>query len=211
MSAQAAIREDLVMQALMGLHRAWPLERRIQREACDATQETYTALLTRWVQTADGPQPVGFDDEALDELAALDAVYLTADRLACPPFCPAQTDIVLHFPHGTLHAVSALDALALPRLLDAPARIETRCPISDEVLSFTVTRDGSLREEDLGAASLAMRKIAAEVRRYPLDLAPGIRFVHPAAGASMSQALTLLEGAAVAHAFYAFQRKLLAG
>ena len=86
MSAQAEIRGDQVIQALMGLHRAWPLENRIRREACDATRETYLALLTRWMQTADGPQPVGFDEEALDELAALDAVYLTADRLACPPF-----------------------------------------------------------------------------------------------------------------------------
>ena len=211
MNPQATIREDLVMQALMGLHRAWPLEKRLRHDACDATRETYLALLARWIQAGSGPDPSGFDAEALDELSALDAIYLTAGRLACPPFCPAQTDITLHFPHVTLHAVSALDALALPRLLDAPARVETRCPLSDEPLAFTLTRDGSLPEAELGSAMVAMRKIAVEVRRYPLDLAPGIRFVHPAAGARMNQALTLLEGAAAANAFYAFQRRLLAG
>ncbi len=209
MSTRAAIREDRVVQALMGLHRAWPLENRIRQEACDATRETYLALLTRWRQTSAAPEAVGYDEAALDELAALDAIYLTRDRLACPPFCPAATDITLHFPHETLYAASALDALALPRLLEAPARVETRCPVSNEPLAFTVTRAGSLQEDQLGSAMVALRKISTEVRRYPLDLAPGIRFVHPAAGAAMNQALTLLEGAAVANAFYGFQRRLL--
>jgi hypothetical protein len=50
-----------ILQALMALHRAWPVERRIRREACDSTRETYLAVLTRWAQTASAPAPVGFD------------------------------------------------------------------------------------------------------------------------------------------------------
>jgi hypothetical protein len=42
-----------------------------------------------------------------------------------------------------------------------------------------------------------------------MDVAPGIRFVHPALAGRFPQHLPLAEAAAVAHAFYAFQRKML--
>ena len=61
-----------VLAALTGLHRAFPLERRLQKEACDATRETYLAALLRWVQTGVAPSVDGFDVESLDELTALD-------------------------------------------------------------------------------------------------------------------------------------------
>jgi hypothetical protein len=194
--------------ALMGLHRAYPLERRIKNEACDDTRETYMAVLLRWMQTGVAPLTAGFDRESLDELEALDAIFVLSESISCPPFTSAPTDIQVHFAHETLHALSALDALALPRILNAPATVETRCVMSGEPISFTLNQHGELRPEEIGTAVVAFQKVASTITRYALDLAPGIRFVLPQHRGALRQTLTLLEASAVANAFYAFQRKL---
>ena len=206
---EATADSQRVLAALMGLHRAYPLERRMRNEACDDTRETYLAVLLRWTQTGAAPLTAGFDREALDELAALDAIFIVDGQIGCPPFNVAATDIQVHFPHETLHVLSALDALALPRLLDAPATIETRCAMSGESISLTLTPKGELRPEELGAAVVAFQKVANEVARYTFDLAPGIRFVLPQHSDGLRQTLTLGEASAVANAFYSFQRRLL--
>ncbi|NWG40114.1 MAG: hypothetical protein HXY27_09175 [Hydrogenophilaceae bacterium] len=208
-SAQADL--DKILAALKGLHRAFPIEQRLKIQACDSSRETYLAVLTRWMQTSAAPAPTGFDAEALEELMALDALYFTEDEqaLGVPPFCPVKTDIILHFPHETLYAVSAIDALALPRLLDAAATLETFCPASGQPIQFRIDAQGSPFESDLSNAVVAFRKIIEEPRHYARDVAPGIRFVHPALAGQFSQHLNLAEAAAVAHGFYAFQRRLL--
>ena len=131
-----------VLAALTGLHRAYPLERRISNEACDDSRETYLAILMRWIHSGVAPLTTGFDREALDELAALDAIFIIDGQIGCPPFNVAATDIQVHFPHETLHVLSALDALALPRLLQTAATIETRCAMSGEAIQLTLTQDG---------------------------------------------------------------------
>ncbi len=208
---QANADSQRVLAALMGLHRAYPLERRIRNEACDDTRETYLAVLLRWMQTGAAPSTDGFDREALDELIALDALFVVDGRIGCPPFSAAPTDISVHFPHETLHALSALDALALPRAVNAAGTIETHCAMSGEPISITMTESGELRAEDMEVALVAFQKVADSVNRYTFDLAPGIRFVRPEHAAVLRQTLTLSEAAAVANAFYAFQRKLLRG
>jgi hypothetical protein len=208
---QANADSQRVLAALMGLHRAYPLERRIRNEACDDTRETYLAVLLRWMQTGAAPSTDGFDRDALEELIALDALFVVDGRIGCPPFSAAPTDIQVHFPRETLHAVSALDALALPRALNAAGTIETHCAMSGEAISITMTESGELRAEDLGVALVAFQKVADNVNRYTFDLAPGIRFVRPEHAAPLRQTLTLSEAAAVANAFYSFQRKLLKG
>lgn len=200
-----------VLAALAALHRAWPLERRIREGACETTRETYLAVLMRWLQTGAPPTADGFDREALDELTALDILFPRDGRLACPPFAVGPTDIRVHFPHETVHAFSALDALALPRLLGMAGTIEATCAVTGQTLRFVVTESGSPRAEDLGAARLVLRKLADEVNRYVFDLAPGIRFVKPQAGEALRQTLSLAEAMAVANAFYAFQRAMLRG
>ena len=195
----------------MALHRAWPLERRVLKEACNSTRETYVAVLTRWMQTASAPSPAGFDVEELDELLALDALFLTEDEQAigAAPFCPVQTDIVVHFPHQDLYALSALDALALPRLLNAAGAIETRCPVSGHAISLQLDAKGNPMQGEVDKAIIVLRKTSDEIHHYSLDLAPGIRFVHPSSSARFPQSLSLAEAIAIANAFYGFQRKLL--
>lgn len=202
-----------VLAALKGLHRAFPIEQRLKTRACDSTRETYLAVLSRWVQTAAAPSPAGFDAEALDELLALDTLFLTEDEQAigAAPFCPVATDITVNFPHETLHALSALDALALPRLLGTAGVIETRCPASGQSISLQIDAQGNPLPADLDKAIVVFLKTSQHIQHYALDLAPGIRFVHPSTGGRFSQSLGMPEAAAVAHAFYAFQRKMLAG
>lgn len=210
-SAQADLNK--VLAALKGLHRAFPIEQRLKTQACDSTRETYLAVLSRWVQTASAPAPAGFDAEALDELLALDALYLTEDEQAigAAPFCPVETDIKLSFPHETLYALSALDALALPRMLGSAGVIETRCPASGQPISLQIDAQGNPLPADLDKAIVAFLKISDQVQHYSHDVAVGIRFMHPALRGRFAQSLTLAEAAAVSHAFYAFQRKMLAG
>lgn len=210
-SAQADINK--VLAALKGLHRAFPIEQRLKIQACDSTRETYLAVLARWVQTASAPSPAGFDAEALDELLALDALYLTEDEQAigAAPFCPVETDIKLSFPHETLYALSALDALALPRLLGSAGVIETRCPVSKQPIRLQIDAQGNPLPAELDQAIVVFQKISEHVQHYSHDIAGGIRFVHPALRGHFPQSLTLAEAAAAAHAFYAFQRRMLAG
>jgi hypothetical protein len=208
---QANADSQRILAALMGLHRAYPIERRIKKEACDDTRETYLAVLLRWLQTGVAPSTDGFDRESLDELTALDALFIVDGRIGCPPFGAAPTDIQVHFPHETLQALSALDALALPRMLNAPATIETHCAMSGKPISFTVTEHGELRAADLDAAVVTFQKVAENVTRYAFDLAPGIRFILPQHSEGLRQTLSLGEAVAVANAFYSFQRKLLRG
>jgi hypothetical protein len=210
-AAQADI--NRVLAALKGLHRAFPIEQRLKTQACDSTRETYLAVLSRWVQTASAPSPDGFDAEALDELLALDALFLSEDEQAigAAPFCPVATDIGVHFPHETLYALSALDAVALPRLVGTAGVIETRCPMSGQPISLQIDAQGNFLPEELDKAIVVFLKTSDNIQHYALDLAPGIRFVHPSTSGRFSQTLGLAEAAAVAHAFYAFQRRMLAG
>jgi hypothetical protein len=213
LNEQAHANLTRILAALKGLHRAFPIEQRLKTQACDSTRETYLAVLSRWVQTAAAPAPEGFDAGALDELLALDAVYLTEDEQAigAAPFCPVPTDLSVHFPHETLHALSALDALALPRLLGNAGVIETRCPVSGQPLSLQVDAQGNPLPDDINKAFVAFIKTSDHIQHYSLDVAPGIRFIHPSMSGRFSQTLGLAEAAAVTHAFYAFQRKMLAG
>lgn len=200
-----------VLSALMALHRAWPLERRIRREACDATRETYVAVLLRWIQVGVAPTMQGFDPETLEELTALDALLPVEDRLGCPPFSAAATDIRVHFPHETVFALSALDALALPRLVGAAATIEASCAMSGRPVRLRVTEEGVPAGDGPAGIVVALRKVADRVDRYAFDLAPGIRFVDAEAASGLRQSLDLAEACAVANAFYAYQRTLIRG
>lgn len=208
---QLQVDPQRVFSALMGLHRAYPLERRILKEACDATRETYLAVLLRWVQTASAPSADGLDREALEELFALDALFPAEDRIACPPFSPVATELLVHCPHATLHALSALDALAMPRILGTGATIEARCAMSGVPLQIRMTEAGEVIAQDMDVARVVFRKVSDNVSRYAFDLAPGIRFVSAGAGGTLMQSLSLGEAIAVAHAFYNFQRKLIRG
>jgi hypothetical protein len=202
-----------ILHALMALHRAWPLEKRIRQEACDSSRETYLAVLNRWMRTASAPAPAGLNAESLDELLALDAIFLTEDEQAigAAPFCPVATDITVRFPHEDLYALSALDALALPRIVGSAGVIETRCPVSGHPISIQLDAQGNPMQDELDKAVVVLQKSSDHVQRYVLDLAPGIRFLHPSAAGEFPQRLSLAEAIAVAHAFYGFQRKLLNG
>jgi Alkylmercury lyase len=200
-----------ILHALKGLHRAFPIEQRLKTQACDSTRDTYLAVLARWIQTAVAPSPAGFDAEALDELLALDALFLTEDEqtIGAAPFCPVATDIAVRFPHEDLYALSAVDALSLPRTLQSAGIIETRCPASGQPITLQIDASGNPLESDLDKAIVVFRKSTDNPQHYAMDVAPGIRFVHPALAGQFPQHLQLAEAAAVAHAFYAFQRKML--
>jgi hypothetical protein len=119
------------------------------------------------------------------------------------------TDITVNFPHETLYALSALDALALPRLLGTAGVIETHCPASGQPINLQIDAKGNPLPEELDKAIVVFLKTSEHIQHYSLDLAPGIRFVHPSLGGRYPQSLSLAEAAAVSHAFYAFQRKML--
>lgn len=83
--------------------------------------------------------------------------------------------------------------------------------MSGETISFSLTENGELRLVEMERVVVAFQKVANNIARYALDLAPGIRFVLTQHAQTLRQTLALAETAALAHAFYAFQRKLLKG
>jgi hypothetical protein len=96
-------------------------------------------------------------------------------------------------------------------MLGSAGAIETHCPASGQPITLQIDAQGNPLPEELDKAIVVFLKTSEHIQYYALDLAPGIRFVHPSLASRYPQSLSLAEAAAVAHAFYAFQRKMLAG
>jgi hypothetical protein len=117
--------KTVVLDALARLRAAFPLEARI-RAATEPVRATYAQVLTHWLH-ATPPAASAFDAAALTALLRLDALVAEEHGLGCYPFSAIDTGIRVSLPGGTVHAMCAIDALAIARLARARTRIDTTC------------------------------------------------------------------------------------
>jgi hypothetical protein len=205
--AREAMKER-VLATLKRLRAEFPLEERVGALPA-RTRGVYAQILQRWVRTGQVPQGADFPPEELEELAALDAIALTEPGIGCYPFSAKPTGIRVSCAGNEVFAMCALDALAIPRLTHSPGAISAQCHGCGAPIHVVMNSDGSLPHDSPNSTHVIYRELARAPRACCEDLCPGINFLCGECGDENAGSLTLPEAAAVAHAFFSFQGRLL--
>ncbi len=200
-----------VTRALQRLADEFPLQTRIEG-AQPTLQAAYARILGHWVREA-APPAVGIAPRAdLDALTAMDAIVNDEQGIGCYPFSARKTDIRVHFAGRSVHAMCAIDALAIPRMVRHASRIMARCAVCRCHLACAVAANGSVETENQNpeAARVVWEPGAGGEQACCIRLCAGINFVCRHCTASQgAQTFSLPQAAAVGNAFFAFQRRLL--
>ncbi|WP_051516481.1 MULTISPECIES: organomercurial lyase [Burkholderiales] len=200
-----------VTRAQQKLGDEFPLQARIEG-AQPTLQAAYAGILGHWVREA-APPAAGIAPQAvLDALSAMDAIVSDEQGIGCYPFSARKTEIRVHFSGRNVHAMCAIDALAIPRMVRHASRITARCVVCRCHLACAVAANGSVEKENQNpeAARVVWEPGAGGGQACCIRLCAGIGFVCRHCTVS-PDALTfsLPQAAAVGNAFFAFQRKLL--
>lgn len=200
-----------VTRALQKLGDEFPLQARIEG-AQPTLQAAYAGILGHWVREAAPPAAAIAPQAVLDALSAMDAIVSDEQGIGCYPFSARKTEIRVHFSGQSVHAMCAIDALAIPRMVRHASRITARCTVCRCHLACAVAANGSVEKEHQNpeAARVVWEPGAGGGQACCIRLCAGIGFVCRHCTASPG-ALTfsLPQAAAVGNAFFAFQRRLL--
>ncbi|MFO7955403.1 organomercurial lyase [Thioalkalivibrio sp.] len=185
----------------------FPLEQRL-RKSPEAVRTAYLEVLEHWHQNGRPPEALGLDGDTIAQLAALDAVAHQAQGLGCYPYSAGPGDITVTRPDGgSVVAMCALDALAVPMLERTDSRIEAACSHCGKALALQSAPGGVA-----GNNTIAVHYRPRRARHTPCctSLCDGITFVcGKCAPARHPDYLRLVEADAVARQFFAFQRAWL--
>jgi hypothetical protein len=198
-----------VLEGLARLRTLFPLEERL-RIAPQPTRAAYAQVLTQWLR-ATPPSTPAFDADALAALVKLDAVVPEEHGLGCYPFSTIDTGIRVVLPGGTVHAMCAIDALAIARLARARTRIDAECATCGTGIAIQVEENGGLDHDQVDVARVVWQHAGAAHTYCSQGLCRRIRFLcqkcpEPGAGENF----TLPQAAAIGNAFFRFQSALLA-
>jgi hypothetical protein len=224
MQATAEQRESArraVLDGLTRLRAAFPLEERL-RTAPSSARDAYARVLTHWLGGNIPPASL-VDAATLETLQQLDAIVPGPEGLGCYPFSARATGINVTLPGGTVHAMCAVDALAVARLAAQSVVIHARCAECKAPLQCRVEEDGSLDHGEADRAHV-ISKPGSETdfllgchdndgcnRKSLSD--PGfanLLFICPSCASGPDAVrYTLPQATAIGNAFFAFQRTLL--
>ncbi|WP_081666563.1 organomercurial lyase [Rhodanobacter sp. OR444] len=209
---RARLRE-ITLEVLDELRQSFPLQQRIET-ASTSVRAAYVQVLQQWCtppQHDSGPLRV--ERALLEALVEMDAVVPQAGGWGCYPFSVDATDFRVDLVDGReVHAFCAIDALAIPRLLGHAARIASHCTTCGQALHCDMTANGALPHQPLDQLVV----VWGQQGRMATDeiccrtLCPHIRLMCVScADAAQSCTLALPQAAYVAHAFFAFQGRML--
>ena len=205
-------RSDTKTQVIDGLARlraAFPLEQRI-RDATPAVRATYAQVLAHWLR-AMPPSTCALNTDALNALVQMDAVVADEYGLGCYPFSTHDTGIRVTLPNGTVHAMCAIDALAIARLARVRTSIDAACASCGTAVAIQVEENGGLDHEQAEAARVIWQHAGDAYTSASLGLCRHIRFLCNACPVpEASEHFTLPQAAAIGNAFFGFQTALLA-
>lgn len=194
------------------LRNQFPLQRRIEA-AAPAVRTAYAEVLRFWLCEGKPPTADIARKPHLEALCALDAVVLDDDRIGCYPFSARDRGLHVQFVDGpgkTVHAMCALDALAIPRLSRQAARVRAPCAICRADLAIDVEASGSVEHSNSPGTRVIWQGHARHGQRPCDGLCTAIEFLcRYCAPPADALSFTLPEAAAVANAFFGFQRRLL--
>jgi hypothetical protein len=198
-----------VLEGLARLRAQFPLEQRLHA-APEPVRATYADVLTHWLR-ATPPSAPAFDADALAALVQLDAVVPEEQGLGCYPFSTIDTGIHVSLTGGPVHAMCAIDALAIARLARARVRINAACAACGTTIDFHVEENGGLDHDQVDMARVIWQDAGTTHTSCSQGLCRSIRFLcracpQPEAG----ECFTLPQAAAIGNAFFRFQSALLA-
>lgn len=139
-------RKAAALRALQKLAHEFPLQARIEG-AQPPVPAAYSGILGHWVREAPPPGAGIAPRVELDALAATDAIVIGEQGIGCYPFSARQTGIRVHFSRQNVHAMCAIDAFAIPRMVRHAARITARCVVCRCHLVCAVATNGSVERE----------------------------------------------------------------
>lgn len=200
----------MVLEALARLRAQFPLETRVLA-ASAAARATYAEVLAQWLQ-APPPSASGFDAEAIAQLVNLDALVREENGLGCYPFSTDGNGPRVIMSGKSVHAMCAIDALAIARLARARTAIEANCMSCDNPIALQVEENGGLDHDQVELARVVWQHADISNSSCSQSLCRNIRFLCPACPEpkEASACFSLPQAAAIANAFFRFQPLLLA-
>lgn len=206
---------DHTSNILSALAQEFPLAARLE-VLPDEVRHTYGAIIAEWYESGAAPQPNSFKQEHLAILAQSDAVVLTPLGIACYPFSATPTNVRVRYLDRSCHAMCAIDALAIPCIVGAPAEIEAVCSICRRPLSIRVDptsgSPGRLKDVAITHSDVAVlyTPSSAEHEVCCKQLCPSIVFVcEDCVDLGEVRPLSVAAATVVGSEFFAFQRPYL--
>lgn len=201
---------NAALDGLARLRAAFPLEARI--EATDSTsRRDYARILAGWLRGSAPPSDC-IPAESRAALTALDALVASGQALGCYPFSARATGIVVALPSGRVHAMCAVDALAIARLAETAIEIEASCSTCATSLHLKVEANGGLDHDQADRARVIWKTACATAGSCSENLCRNLLFLCPACEPPPdSICYTLPQAAIIGNSFFSFQRNLIAG
>jgi len=193
-----------VLEGLARLRAQFPLEQRLHA-APEQVRATYADVLTHWLRAT--PPPVSaFDAITLAALVKLDAVVPEEKGLGCYPFSTIDTGIHVSLTGGPVHAMCAIDALAIARLARARIRIDAACATCGTTIDLHVEENGGLDHDQVEIAHVIWQDAGTTQTSCSQGLCRSIRFLCRACPPpECGEHFTLPQAAAIGNAFFRFQ------
>jgi len=209
--AGKAARPLCVQEATTRLRSEFPLQLRIEG-ASSELQAAYVQILRAWISRGEATSRTSFPPDIVPQLIALDAIADSSAGLGCYPFSAVDSGIDVRFAQAAVHAMCAIDALAIPMLVGASTTIKGPCDGCARPLSVTVSRE-LLRwvpaPQEPCFVHYRHHKAAPE-DQCCVGLCKNIVFLCTScAKPHTDQVLTLEEAMMVGQQFFAFQKQLL--
>lgn len=200
--------KTVVLDALARLRALFPLEARLVA-ASEATRTVYAEVLAHWLKRP--PSVSSFNAEAIAELVRVDAVVLEDNNLGCYPFSTATHGPRVVMGERVVHAMCAIDALAIARLARSHTTIEAVCTSCGAPIVLAVQENGGLDHDQVELARVVWQQTDVLETSCSQGLCRHIRFLCPAClPPEASECFTLPQAATIANAFFRFQSSLLA-
>ena len=198
-----------VLLALDALRSLFPLELRLDN-ATPAQRHAYALILATWVEGVIPAASLGAT-RIVQELALQDAVVVNAEGIGCYPFSASASAIQVAFGGTSVHAMCAIDALAIARLVATETRIASACQVCATPLACVVAANGALAHDQDQAPRVIWQSEARGGDNCSQTLCRHILFICARCTApTHANVYTLAQAAAIGNAFFGFQRALLA-
>ncbi len=200
--------KNQTLDALTRLRTAFPLEQRIAHAPATA-KIAYGRVLNHWLEGRIPPADF-LPGKELRLLSELDAIVPGIHGIGCYPFSACDTGIRVHLGPHPVHAMCAIDSLAVARVARRAIRIEALCGICAGRVVCAVEADGSLHHNQTESARVIWRRTARVTSSCSDGLCRDLVFVCPQCRAPTdADCLSLPQATAVANAFFGFQRRLI--
>ncbi len=187
----------------------FPLQARLEI-AEKPIQESYARVLQAWIEGAAAPPAESIPVRHLEWLVAIDAVTQTPQGLSCYPFSATETSIRARFgATRCVHAMCAIDALAIPGLVGMQTHIEAFCAGCRHPVFTAIHSYGTVVSSTPTPLYVIYQEPTTTQGACCQRLCPGIGFLCSACLQPESrQVLTLEEALFIGRKFFAFQSRL---